>query len=374
MSIKGPRTVLVVDDEESFLLSFADGLRTCADGIEVVTAGNGKEALKVLEQTSVDLVLTDLKMPEMDGFELIAYLSRRHRGLPVIVMTAYASVQVRDQLRQVGAVRLLEKPLDLDEAAELIQETLRSRSMGRLHGIAVTGFLQLLEAERTTCTVRVSAGGRTGRVYLEAGRVVDAETGDIDGMDAALEIVTWQDVEIELEPGCPPREQRIETPLATIILEGMRLIDERAREIGDDPTALPGGAPPPGATVEAQMDIVKVKQGIEHLKGQLGSALVATDIITVADGQSIAGHNSQPRAAALFNQLTQYLQRALAGSGFPALGRYFLIDLEDDKLVVILPLGDYLWGILTDSSEVQLGLLLNVVIPDTMKAFNEAMV
>jgi CheY-like chemotaxis protein len=365
--------VLVVDDEESFLLSFADGLRTCADGIEVVTAGNGKEAVAVLEQTGVDLVLTDLKMPEMDGFELIAYLSRRHRGLPVIVMTAYASVQVRDQLQQVGSVRLLEKPLDLDEAAELILETLRSRSMGRLHGIAVTGFLQLLEAERTTCTVRVRAGDRTGRVYLEAGHVVDAETGGIDGMDAALEIVTWQDVEIELEPGCPPRAQRIETPLATIILEGMRLVDERAREVGDDPTASPGGTPAPGATVEGKMDIQKIKQAIENLKDQLGSALVATDIITVADGQTIGGHNTQPRAAALFNQLTQYLQRALSGSGFPALGRYYLIDLEDDKLIVILPLGEYLWGILTDSSEVQLGLLLNVVIPDSLKAFEEAM-
>ena len=120
------------------------------------------------------------------------------------------------------------------------------------------------------------------------------------------------------------------------------------------------------------MNVEKLNAAIEILKGDMGDALLATDIFGSADGQSIAGYNTQPKASALFNQLTGYLTKSLQGAGFPPLGRYYMLDLVDAKMVIVIPLGDYQWGMLVDTNKAQLGLLLNVVMPKIIDAFEEA--
>jgi hypothetical protein len=124
---------------------------------------------------------------------------------------------------------------------------------------------------------------------------------------------------------------------------------------------------------ESNMNIKKLNETIESMTTDLGESLLATDIWTVADGFSIAGYNPQPKAAALFNQLTSYLNDTLQGSGFPGLGKYYMLDLLDNKLVIVLPMGEYRWGILVDNSKIQLGLLLNIIIPRIIDAFEEAL-
>jgi len=74
--------VLIVDDEKPFLLSLTDGLASYAKDFTVVTAMNGKEAVTILDSTGVDLVVTDLRMPKMDGFELLAHISSNYPDIP----------------------------------------------------------------------------------------------------------------------------------------------------------------------------------------------------------------------------------------------------------------------------------------------------
>jgi hypothetical protein len=121
------------------------------------------------------------------------------------------------------------------------------------------------------------------------------------------------------------------------------------------------------------MNIQKVNASVEKLQAELGAGLLATDIFAASDGQSIAGYNSQPKASALFNQLTDYLVKALKGSGFPDLGRYLAIELEGNAVVIIVPLGDFRWGMLVDTKRTQLGLLLNVVMPQLIEDFRQAL-
>jgi hypothetical protein len=92
----------------------------------------------------------------------------------------------------------------------------------------------------------------------------------------------------------------------------------------------------------------------------------------VADGMSIASYNAQPKASALFNQLTTTIMKTLRSARFPNLNKYYLLDLEGDHMVIVLPLGDYRWGILVNSKKVQLGLVLSVAIPNALETFDEA--
>jgi hypothetical protein len=120
------------------------------------------------------------------------------------------------------------------------------------------------------------------------------------------------------------------------------------------------------------MDIKKLKNSIEVLKDNLDGALLITDIWMTGTGQSIAGYNSNPQATALFERVTEYMNKALSGAGFPILNEYYMLNLEGNALVLVLMFDDYQWGMLVDSSKVQMGLLLNIAIPNARKEFLEA--
>ena len=120
------------------------------------------------------------------------------------------------------------------------------------------------------------------------------------------------------------------------------------------------------------MDVKKLEEIIKGLQKELDDALLSTDIWTTADGQILAGINPQPAAAALFNRMTGIINNALKYSGFPLLNKYFLVHLEGGHIGMSMPLGDCQWGWLLDAKKAQLGLILNVVLPKTIDAINEA--
>jgi hypothetical protein len=122
------------------------------------------------------------------------------------------------------------------------------------------------------------------------------------------------------------------------------------------------------------MNVQLLKDAIEVVKSNLDPGLIATDIWTASDSQSIAGYNPQPAACVLFGQITTQINKTLKESGFPGLGKYYLLNLVDEKLVVIIPMGSYMWGMLIDGRKVALGLVLNVVLPKAISAFEEALI
>jgi hypothetical protein len=119
--------------------------------------------------------------------------------------------------------------------------------------------------------------------------------------------------------------------------------------------------------------VAQLNKAIDYPRQQLGEGFMASDVFLTADGQSVAGYNSNPKASALFNQVTQFLTNALARSGFPPLNRYYMMDLADGKAVVVCPMGAYQWGMLIDTKKTTLGLLLNVVLPETMPMITAAL-
>ncbi|MEE9910283.1 MAG: response regulator [Deltaproteobacteria bacterium] len=120
------REVLIVDDEEPLLLSIDDGLNVYKKFFTLLTATNGVDAVKLLKaKTSIDLVITDLSMPKMDGFELLTYIKRNYPHIPVILMTAYGTPKIETITKTVGIFSYLEKPLDINVIASTIFDALR---------------------------------------------------------------------------------------------------------------------------------------------------------------------------------------------------------------------------------------------------------
>ena len=108
------KNILIVDDEETLLLVIVSRFKNYRDRFTVFTALNGKEAVKILEAENIDLVVTDLNMPEMDGFELLVYMNNNFPSIPVIVNSAYCTSEMQAKLNTIGTMRLLDKAVDFD--------------------------------------------------------------------------------------------------------------------------------------------------------------------------------------------------------------------------------------------------------------------
>ena len=221
------RNILIIDDEKPFLLSLSAGLRHYDDTFNMLQALNGKEAVEILNSTRVDVVVTDLKMPVMDGFELLAYMSRNYQDIPVIVMTAYGTPEIEEQLEDFTITQYLEKPLDFSTLADNIFDVLEANAaQDYIRGVSLVGFLPLIAMEKKTCTVTIKSRGRDGSLYFRRGELIGAETGGLQGEAAALDIATWDKVKIKVKYICKVKKRDINLQLPEILIEGLRRKDE----------------------------------------------------------------------------------------------------------------------------------------------------
>lgn len=221
------QTILIVDDERAFLLSLKDGLATHQPGLQILTAGDGREAMDILAGQRVDLLVTDLKLPIMDGFQLLAHVTRKFPCLPVIVMTAFGTQEIESRLAKLTTLHYLEKPLDFDELAKTIENSLSDGKRSFIRGITLATFLQLVHMEQKTCTLKVSSTGRSGYLFIDRGTLIDAETDNLNGEQAATEMVAWDNSEIEMDGVCRRRQRVIQSSMEFVVMEAYRLKDER---------------------------------------------------------------------------------------------------------------------------------------------------
>ncbi len=126
MTIRKPARLLLVDDDPGLLKLL--GMRLVSEGYSVVTAKSGPEALRVLGREKVDLVISDLRMDEMDGLQLFSEIQKGQPGMPVIILTAHGSIPDAVAATQQGVFSFLTKPVDKDALYQAIDEALEQRS------------------------------------------------------------------------------------------------------------------------------------------------------------------------------------------------------------------------------------------------------
>ncbi|HBR6859079.1 TPA: two-component system response regulator GlrR [Klebsiella aerogenes] len=126
MTIRKPAHLLLVDDDPGLLKLL--GMRLVSEGYSVVTAESGPEALRVLTRERVDLVVSDLRMDEMDGLQLFAEIQKVQPGMPVIILTAHGSIPDAVAATQKGVFSFLTKPVDKDALYKAIDDALEQSS------------------------------------------------------------------------------------------------------------------------------------------------------------------------------------------------------------------------------------------------------
>lgn len=117
--------ILLAEDDQTTRAVLTEAL--AAEGYEVHTANDGQDGLQALERFSPDLVLTDLHMPRVDGFQMLRGIARLKPGLPVLVLTVSTNQMAETQARLLGALDVLQKPINLDALLNLVAQLLAPR-------------------------------------------------------------------------------------------------------------------------------------------------------------------------------------------------------------------------------------------------------
>jgi DNA-binding NtrC family response regulator len=116
------RTILIVDDEKDFCTILSDSLSQ--DKYRVVTAFNGKTGLELAKKERPDLMLLDIKMPGMDGIEVLRKIKKMKREIAVIMFTGYGTLETAREAMKLGAYDYVTKPVDLFLLKSLVEEVL----------------------------------------------------------------------------------------------------------------------------------------------------------------------------------------------------------------------------------------------------------
>ncbi len=175
MTARKPANLLLVDDDPSLLKLL--GMRLTSEGFHVTTAESGQEALRLLGREKIDLVISDLRMDEMDGMALHRQLQSRYPSMPVIMMTAHGSIPDAVEATKQGIFAFITKPVDKDELFDSLAKAIE------IHGVhgdetptqtnIVTrsgAMLHLLEQVKllgpTQVNVLISGASGTGKELL----------------------------------------------------------------------------------------------------------------------------------------------------------------------------------------------------------------
>ena len=283
-----PKIVLIVDDDAEMIQSLKQGLERYQETFIVVTAESGEIALKELNKKPVSLLITDLKMPGMDGFELLGHVMEYFPDIPVMIMTGYSTPEMKQTAEKGGAVGYIAKPFLVENLAREIIVTLRRESDGgTLHGVSSGIFLQLIEMEERTCTIRLTekVKGKKGALFFKEGELFDARYGNVQGVEAAYEIFSWEEVSIAIQNGCPRSGNRIEEDLQAVLLEAMRRKDETAGA-NEDQESKPETAPVEAAPASSDTDTSDADRIRNKIESVLGDRAGLQDVYADATWNS----------------------------------------------------------------------------------------
>jgi DNA-binding response OmpR family regulator len=227
---EGLKKVLIVDDEETLTWSMAKSLSKDRDKYEVIIANNGKEALSLLKKDKIDLVISDIRMPDINGLDLLVRIKMEHPQTKVIIMTAYGSSDVQKEANRRGSLFYIEKPFEINDIRKIIIDLIGKKKgfQGKVFDVQLTDIIQMNCLGRLTTALVITRNGEKGVIYFNEGEIIHAECGEKKGSDAFYRILSWDEGEFISNIGFIPPVQTIFQSWEHLLVEAMRRTDDKA--------------------------------------------------------------------------------------------------------------------------------------------------
>jgi len=229
--------ILILDDDADWLALCRDQFTSLPSNPEILTANNAKRALAILETEKIRLLISDLKMPRIDGLQMISIVRRRFPATRTVVLSGLEDEDYRSRAYALG-VDLFWLKVEMQRNAKLFSECVESL-LGQTDRDGDTGFrglqskslIDIIQMEclsRTSTVLRVTRGPLVAKLWIQDGELLDAECEGCRGEVAFQRLLAWKTGTFENLPAEPSRERTIQKPVNALLLESAQAMDETA--------------------------------------------------------------------------------------------------------------------------------------------------
>jgi DNA-binding NarL/FixJ family response regulator len=229
--------ILILDDDADWLTLCRDLLAGLPSHPEILTANTAKRALALLETEKIRLLISDLKMPRIDGLQMIAIVRRRFPETRTVVLSGLEDEEYRSRAYALG-VDLFWLKTEMQRNSGLFTECLESL-LGQSDRVGDTGFrgiqskslMDIIQMEclsRTSTVLRITRGPLVAKLWIQDGELIDAEVEGARGEAAFHRLLAWKAGSFENLPAEPDRERTIHKPVNALLLESAQSLDETA--------------------------------------------------------------------------------------------------------------------------------------------------
>jgi DNA-binding response OmpR family regulator/predicted regulator of Ras-like GTPase activity (Roadblock/LC7/MglB family) len=346
-----------VDDDASVVMMCTEILQEA--GFEAEGTSGGTEAIERCQKEDFDLLLIDLKMPGLNGLEVLRAVKESDPDIAAIIITGYGTLESAVEAMRLGAQEYLNKPFDGNRLVTAVQQVLAKKIQasavvkGNLREMSLTSIVSINCNERNQARLRVRRRGREAVLFFEDGQIVHMALDSQEGEEVIYELLSWEEGVFELEQDVPPPKRTVTTDWSGLVLEGLRRIDEGAAgwEGLDE--------------LEERKEVKKMATKksplvglLQDMAGEISGFLAAA--VVGMDGMAIAEHSTNrdfdvETAAAQFALVMKLVQKSAAQIGSD--------DVEDnlvtskDRYILTRSLGDgsYFLATAVDKEAASLG-------------------
>src|ERR1700744_2657284 len=228
--------ILIPDDEHDILEIYQEILARLPSQPEIHTADNGARAIALLESEPFNLLLVDLRMPTMDGFQVLAIVRRKFPTLRVVVMTAAEDEQFRARSYAMGIDLYIEKPKtgkEIINFVDCIESMLEKEDAVGFRGVQSKTLVDIVQLEcltQSSAILKITSATGEGRIWIQKGEIIDAACGELMGKEAFLEMLRWKTGSFEILPNDTPRPRTIFSSYENLLMETAQTLDETGAE------------------------------------------------------------------------------------------------------------------------------------------------
>jgi CheY-like chemotaxis protein len=264
--------ILLLDDDPDLLSMYGEILKQLPSAPEVHTAVTGARALALLESHEFRLLISDLKMPKMDGLQVLSIVRRKHPELRTVVLTSVMDEQFRSRVYALGVDIYWQKPVNEQEIKlfrECIESLLDRDTRSGFRGVQSKSLVDIVQLEclaQSSSVLRITNGPLSGKLWITDGQLVDAETDETRGEEAFRKILAWKTGSFEALPAETTRAQTIFKSYHALLLETAQAIDEaqgKAANAEENATAGQSSSLKPLSQVEGVEFALAAKTGQE---------------------------------------------------------------------------------------------------------------
>src|SRR5215831_74973 len=179
--------ILLVDDDPKLLDVYQQTLRALPSKPEIETATSGSRAMALLESEQFRLLICDLKMPKMDGLQVLSIVRRKYPSLRTVALTAEKDEQFRTRAYALGVDLFWQKPASEQEIRmflDCLESLLGPEAGGGFRGVQSKSLVDIIQLEclsQSSSVLRITNGPHTGKIFIQNGELIDAEVGSLVG-------------------------------------------------------------------------------------------------------------------------------------------------------------------------------------------------